>query len=313
MSDLPVLVLGANPAWQRIVTTAHVHLGDVVRVQRVAECPAGKGYNCAQAIFHLGGRPILIGGCGPGDGEWETACREGGVQTASFPLEGPIRTALTLVESSTGQTTELVEVGPAATPGADTLLDLLLGQRLPGAAVLVVCGSFPSGLSPETVLAAWTRDPIPLVVDSLPLARILTLPPEHPRVVLKLNLAEWQSLLGPLPAQELLALARERWPEAELVATLGREGCAALKPDGTWLRKQPMPFPADQTVHPIGAGDAFCAGLAKIVALGGNLEQALSEGLALARASCLHQLPARFQPGDLLRLREDLREPLLFA
>ena len=313
MSDAPLLILGANPAWQRVVSAPFVHLGDVLRVRTEAEGPAGKGFNCAQAIFHLGGRPLLIGGCGPNESAWEHALKDAGVECASFPLEGPIRTAVTLLETSSGQCTEIVEEGPAAAPGADVFLEQLLDQYLPKACALIVCGSFPSGLSTEFVIRSWMRTPAPLLVDSMPVARALPPVPPGTRGIVKLNIAEWRSLLGEHPPEDILALAQERWPATEVVATLGRDGCIARRCDGTLLRRTPPPLHDDLPIRPIGAGDAFTAGLAKILALGGTLEEGLSEGLALARASCLHPLPARFQPADLRRMRAELADAAFMA
>ncbi len=308
MSESPVLIVGPNPAWQRVAKASSIRLGEVVRLRRQADCPAGKGFNCAQAIFHLGGRPILVGGCGPDATAWESACRDDGVETASFPLDGSIRQALTLVDGTTGICTELVEEGPPASHGADRLLEVLLAQRLPNAAAMVVCGSFPAGLSTESVLNPWRLHPVPLIIDSVPVASEFELPENAPRVVIKLNVGEWQVLLGPNGPDALLREAQARWPGIEAIATLGREGCLARTREGRPLRREPPPFPFEQKTFPIGAGDAFCAGLAKIVALGGTLEQGLDEGLALARASCLHPLPARFYAADLQRMREGTLE-----
>ena len=310
MSLAPLVILGANPAWQRVVSAPTVRLGDVLRVRTEADGPAGKGFNCAQAIFHLGGRPLLLGGCGPGETSWERAIQEAGVECASFPLEGQVRTAITLVETGTGQCTEIVEEGPSAAPGADVLLERLLEQYLPRASVLAVCGSFPAGLSAETVQRAWLRSPVPLLVDSLPLARCLVAPLPPVRTVVKLNLAEWRTMFGDLSPEVLLELALDRWPEAEVVATLGANGCMARKRGSPLIRRRPPALPPELKLRPIGAGDAFAAGMAKIIALDGSLEEGLLEGLALARASCLHPLPARFHPGDLRRMRAELADTM---
>lgn len=310
MHEAPLLILGANPAWQRVVSTPLVRLGDVLRVRTEARGPAGKGFNCAQAVYNLGGRPLLIGGCGPGESAWEHALSDAGVECASFPLEGPIRTALTLQETTSGQCTEIVEEGPAVSPGSEVLLERLLDQYLPKASALVVCGSFPSGLSTESTLRAWTRRPVPLLIDSIPLARSLTSIPAGVRCIVKLNISEWRELFGDCEQEDILTQAQERWPTTEVIATMGRDGCMARRSDGAFLRRIPPPLPSDRSVHPIGAGDAFTAGLAKILALGGSLEEGLAEGLALARASCLHPLPARFQATDLRRMRAELAAPL---
>jgi len=307
MSARTILVLGANPAWQRVVESDRVSLGDVVRVRRLATCPAGKGMNCAQALAKLGSEPLLIGGCGTEDASWEHACHDEGVATASFPLDGTVRMALTVLDRTTGESTEIVETGPAASPGADTFLELIVRQRLSNARVLVVSGSFPSGLSAEGLVSAWEQSPVDLVLDSLPAVRALPARAHDARVVLKLNLAEWRNLLGEGLEEDLLRIAQERWPGTEVVATLGRLGCAARRRDGSLLRRQPTNLPSDQTIYPIGAGDAFTAGLAFGVSQNASLDMAVQEGLAVARASCLHPMPARFHDSDLLRMREDLR------
>ncbi|MCB9496855.1 MAG: hypothetical protein H6686_08240 [Fibrobacteria bacterium] len=304
--DRMILVLGANPAWQKIARCTRLQPGEVNRLRSLEICAAGKGMNCAQALVRRGERTLLLGGCGPGETSWEEACGDLGVEAASFPLEGGIRNAITILDETTGLSTELVEEGPSAAHGAEQLVQILLEQRLPNAKALAICGSFPARLDPDCALDAWMRHPAPLVVDSVDFTRRLQLPDGFLRVVVKLNLQEWRSILGEHSPEEVLRQAQSKWPGIEPIATLGSEGSIALDTFGGLLRIPSPAFPGTSVLHPIGAGDAFCAGLTTIIGHEGSLLEAMLEGSAMARASCMHRLPGRFDDAELPRCRDDI-------
>ena len=54
------LILGLNPAWQRLFFLDKFTLGEVHRIAKVEEYASGKGINCGRVLRHLGGTPVLM-------------------------------------------------------------------------------------------------------------------------------------------------------------------------------------------------------------------------------------------------------------
>lgn len=290
-----VLVLGANPAWQKTVVCDRLVPGDVVRVKLEANGAAGKGFNTARAVRAFGIPVRLVSAAGPDAPEWECACREEGIPTALFPIRGRIRTATTIQDLSSGQVTEIVEEGPEAAEGAELALESALRENADQVSMVAVAGTFPQGLSPKTALEALSDLDVPMVVDSVPALRAMRDGAPCPaRAILKLNEAEWKSLLGETGLSGALRQARRLWPGADILATRGKDGAVLARNDGQNFALVADPYPAGVRVQPIGGGDAFTGGLLVGLSKGESLVDAASHGMAVARASCLNPLPARF-------------------
>ncbi|HXP90820.1 MAG TPA: PfkB family carbohydrate kinase [Fibrobacteria bacterium] len=301
-----ILVLGANPAWQKNATCTGLRTGSVVRMRTAEGGAAGKGFNCALALGRLGRPAVLISGIGTDGDAWEQACREEGIALRGFPLSGPVRRATTLRDLETEEVTELVEEGPPAAEGAQRAVEEALGSDR--SASVCCCGTLAQGLDADRILAslsAWTEN---VIIDSVPLVRAAISGGAVPeRLVLKLSGAEWTDLCGPDP-ESSLAMVRAVLPRAFLVATVGSRGSLAVPPDGPLFRVPAPAIAADVRVHPIGAGDAYTAGMAAALAGGLEFPDACRWGAAAARASCLDPLPSRFSRRDFeesLKLVQD--------
>ena len=55
-----VLILGLNPAWQRLFYVDKFTPGEVHRIERVEEYGSGKGINCGLVLRLLGGTPLMM-------------------------------------------------------------------------------------------------------------------------------------------------------------------------------------------------------------------------------------------------------------
>ena len=291
-----IKVLGPNPAWQKNATCARLRPGSVVRIRPGETGAAGKGFNCAWALGKLGKSPQLLSGVGTDSVEWEAACRTAGIDLVGFPLSGAIRQAVTLRDLETNEVTELVEEGPAAAQGAQKLLVDALGQDLD--LDICCCGTLAPGLDAASILAALAPRRGIVVIDSIPLVRAALHSGSTPaRLVLKLNEDEWTDLAGN-DLESSWSVVRVSLPKVALVATRGAGGSVA-SPSGAKTASILAPsLPLGTTVHPIGAGDAYTAGLMEALSNGLGLVEACGRGAALARASCLDPLPARFARAD---------------
>jgi len=295
-----VLVVGANPAWQKSVVCNRWEPGEVVRVQLASTAPAGKGFNTALSLRTFGKAVELLSGAGPDAIDWGQACFSQGIGVEMFLLSGPIRTATTIRNLSTGEVTEMVEEGPAADASAEERLVDQARQKLPSARAVVVAGTFPPGMSPRGLLEAISAANVPVVIDSVPGVRTMREMDRVPaELFVKLNESEWKAVFGETELAEALRAARRIWPRAHLLATRGREGALLWEKEGGTHLLTGDPFPADRLIHPIGAGDAFTAGLVNELVSGAGVLSACLHGMAVARASCFHPLPARFEQVDL--------------
>jgi sugar/nucleoside kinase (ribokinase family) len=291
-----ILVLGANPAWQRNATCTGLRKGSVVRMRPEEEGAAGKGFNCALALGRLGISSVLVSGVGTDSAAWEAACREEGIALRGFPLSGPVRRATTLRDLETDEVTELVEEGPAAAEGAQRLVEEALGAD--HASPVCCCGTLAAGLDADRILAVLSERTGNVTIDSVPLVRAAISGVAVPgRLVLKLSAAEWKTVCG-LHPEASLAKVRAVLPGAFLVATEGSRGSLAAPPDGPVFRLPAPALPSGARVHPIGAGDAYTAGLAAALAGGHDFPAACRWGAAAARASCLSPLPSRLSRAD---------------
>ena len=55
-----ILILGLNPAWQRLFYVDKFTPGEVHRIKKVEEYGSGKGINCGLVLRLLGGTPLMM-------------------------------------------------------------------------------------------------------------------------------------------------------------------------------------------------------------------------------------------------------------
>jgi hypothetical protein len=108
------LILGLNPAWQRLFLLEKFLPGDVNRLPKAEEYASGKGINCGRVLQLLGGSPIMAHFLGSEHGVRifdEVAAS--GIRQIPVWINAPTRICTTIV--SKGQTTELIEPSPKLT------------------------------------------------------------------------------------------------------------------------------------------------------------------------------------------------------
>ncbi|HNY29811.1 MAG TPA: PfkB family carbohydrate kinase [Fibrobacteria bacterium] len=293
-----IVVVGANPAWQKVVRCERLSPGEVVRARRIQSGAAGKGFNCAQAIASLGERVVLVSGVGEDAEAWRQACLDHRLEVFELPLEGETRAATTVIEVD-GRVTEIVEEGPPASARSQHVLEERLAAH-PVHQPLAFCGTFPEGFDMAGIASCLEARTGLVVVDSIPLVReLLHRPVVCPGLVLKLNFAEWKSVVQHWTVDGLLAEVRHRLGEVGLVLTAGADGAYAEDASGR-RRQYPVARHPDLTqVHPIGAGDAFTAGMVVGHARGLGFLEACAFGSVAAQVSCRHPLPSRLARAEV--------------
>jgi tagatose 6-phosphate kinase len=300
-----ILVVALNPA---IDVTHHVPGVDWAGVNRPAAIRAragGKGLNVARTLRAIGAEVQVTGLAGGVTGEEvESALGKLGVPAAFARISGETRRTFAVVDTVRGEAALFNEPGPQVGPDEYAEFCVMYGRALAGCTAVVLSGSLPPGLSPDTYaeLAAMAAAAgVPAVLDAHGEA-LLRGAAARPAIV-KPNLAELEALVGrslstargadtdavALAARELRAAG----PQA-VVVTLGADGLWAATDDGSW---QAVPS-ADVRGNPTGAGDAVAASLVHGLVLGRPWEERLRHAVALGTASAAAPVAGEFSHAD---------------
>ncbi|MEU7073071.1 1-phosphofructokinase family hexose kinase [Streptomyces narbonensis] len=263
------------------------------RVTQVIERPGGKGLNVARVLAALGHETVVTGFAGGATGAMlrdllaATPVRDELVETA-----GPTRRTVAVVDTATGDTTQLNEPGPAVTADEWAGLRARFTELLDGARAVALCGSLPPGIHvgayAELVrLARAAAVPVLLDTSGEPLRRGIAARPD----LVKPNADELAQLTGSREPHRATRDARRRGAHA-VVSSLGPEGLLAATPEGLWRAAPPSAVKG----NPTGAGDSAVAGL-----LSGLVDEApwperLTRAVALSAATVLSPVAGEYDP-----------------
>ncbi len=261
------------------------------RVTQVIERPGGKGLNVARVLAALGHETVATGFAGGATGATlrellaPTSVRDELVETA-----GTTRRTVAVVDTATGDTTQLNEPGPAVTAAEWTAFRSRFAELLHGARAVALCGSLPPGIHvgayAELVrLARAAAVPVLLDTSGEPLRRGIAARPD----LVKPNADELAHLTGSREPRRATHDARRRGAHA-VISSLGPEGLLAATPDGLWRAAPPAPVRG----NPTGAGDSAVAGLLAGLVEGLPWPDRLARAVALSAATVLSPVAGEF-------------------
>jgi len=309
MSGGKIAVLCPNLGLDRIGSLGTLEPGTVMRFRSALASAGGKGLNLARAAAVLGAEVCVVGFLGGWIGRLvaELAERE---RLVVHPYWVQAETRVnTIVLEDSGRVTVFNEEGPRLDARLASELLELLEQKLEDSALVVAIGSLPPGLPAtlyvECVARARSRQ-LPVIVDAAREALVAVLAAEPD--ILTPNVFEAEGALGQASAElvtddpvdlreRALAAARAlaRATRQAAIVKAGAAGAAVATKERLWF----VPAPSPVTVrNPIGAGDAFVAGLASGLLRGWPIERAVRLAVAAGSASV-----ETLQPGAVARER----------
>ncbi|WP_338697838.1 1-phosphofructokinase family hexose kinase [Streptomyces sp. Q6] len=262
------------------------------RVTEVTERPGGKGLNVARVLAALGHEVTVTGFVGGATGRsLQDRLRDAeGMSDALVPVNGSTRRTVAVVDTSTGDTTQLNEPGPLISPAEWSAFQEAYEHLLRSASAVALCGSLPPGVpvgAYATLVRAARAASVPVLLDTSgePLRRGVAARPD----MVKPNADELAELTGSHEPLQAMKDARRRGAHA-VVASLGAKGLCALTPDGEWR----APAPDRLAGNPTGAGDSAVAGL-----LSGHAERLpwpdrLARAVALSAATVVSPVAGEF-------------------
>jgi tagatose 6-phosphate kinase len=262
------------------------------RVTEVTERPGGKGLNVARVLAALGHEVTATGFAGGATGRsvQEQLARTPGVVDALLPVAGATRRTIAVVDTTTGDTTQLNEPGPVIAPAEWSAFLAAYEELLASASAVALCGSLPPGV-PVGAYSQLVRTAravgVPVLLDTSgePLRRGVAARPD----IIKPNADELAELTGSHEPLQATRDARRRGAHT-VVASLGAEGLLAVNAEGRWRATPPRRIQG----NPTGAGDSAVAGL-----LSGLVEhlpwpQRLARALALSAATVVAPVAGEF-------------------
>ncbi|WP_329533582.1 1-phosphofructokinase family hexose kinase [Streptomyces sp. NBC_01450] len=262
------------------------------RVTEVTERPGGKGLNVARVLAALGHDVTVTGFTGGATGRAlrDQLADTPGVLDALIPVTGSTRRTIAVVDTTTGDTTQLNEPGPQITSAEWAAFQEAYEVLLRSASAVALCGSLPPGVPVGAyagLIRAARAAAVPVLLDTSgePLRRGVAARPD----IVKPNADELAELTGSHEPLQATRDTRRRGAHA-VVASLGAQGLLAHTPDGLWRATPP------RRVHgnPTGAGDSAVAGL-----LSGLVEhlpwpERLARAVALSAATVLAPVAGEF-------------------
>lgn len=307
MNTAPVVTVTPNPSIDRTVTLpTALTRGAVLRVTSVSNEAGGKGVNVARALTLADVDTLAVLPCAPDD-PFLTVLRGTGVRHAAVPIDGAVRTNLTITEND-GTTTKLNERGAELdAPRLRALTDSVVAHAAT-ATWVVMSGSLPPGVPDgwySDVVARLADLPCRVAVDTSD-AALAALAAGFDRAapdLIKPNAEELASLSGgdaqaledavrqgdPSPVVDAAAALVHRGVGAVLV-TLGAAGAVLVDPTGAWVATPP-PITPKSTV---GAGDSSLAGFVRAALDGADAARRLQ--MAVAYGSAAAALPGSALP-----------------
>lgn len=263
------------------------------RVTEVIERPGGKGLNVARVLAALGHDVTVTGFAGGDTGRvlHDRLKREPRLTDALVPVEGATRRTLAVVDSASGDTTQLNEPGPAVSPAEWSAFQESYEELLrEGTTAVALCGSLPPGVpvgAYATLVRAARAAKVPVLLDTSgeALRRGVAARPD----IVKPNADELAELTGSHEPAQATRDARRRGAHA-VVASLGAQGLRAVTPEGTWQAAPPTRVRG----NPTGAGDSAVAGLLSALVEGRPWPERLARAVALSAATVAAPVAGEF-------------------
>ncbi|KAA0132150.1 1-phosphofructokinase family hexose kinase [Gimesia chilikensis] len=287
-----IIAAGLSPAWQQILEVTSLETGEVNRCQSAQWTSSGKVINVGIAVRHLGTPCETIYPAGGFARELiSNELEQLGVSSCVIPQQTPTRVCTTILDRSTGKTTELVENAQPITTEELAAFKTEYLKHLKSAQVVVLTGSLPAG-TPSSFyrdLIAETHCPVILDARGPELEAAL----EEKPFLVKPNHEELErTLMTELADTEALIKGMQEINERGATWVVISQG-----KDTLWATSREHVYcftPARaEVVNPIACGDSLAAGIAVALHRGKPVPDAIRRGMAAAADNLTQLLPAR--------------------
>jgi 1-phosphofructokinase family hexose kinase len=286
-----ILTVSPNPALDRVHVTHAFQPGQQIRAERVFLQAGGSGVHAAAVAGRLGADSLAMGLLGGRTGAlWREQAQADGLAFDMLAIPAETRESFCLVDLDLGSQVEAVEAGPRVDAGALDELLVRLSAHLSRAELLVLSGSLPPGLPPDSyarMIALARQAGVRALVDAHSDALRWSLA-AHPWLI-KPNLAEFHALIGKQTTRLAERVEASRCLSGEnglvTVLSMAEDGLLLTTPTDQWRVYPPrvdVHLPGGAGRNVIGCGDALVGALAFEFCRSGDLLAAVCWGIAAA-------------------------------
>ena len=155
-----ILCIGTTPAAQRVMVFRKLTLDAVNRAVTTLDGAAGKSVNVAKVLKALGEQPVATGFLGGDRGEQLRALLEArGIELDFVQVAPRTRQCITLLDTSAGTHTELVEESQPVTAADYEELMRIIRRRVKGCRAVVMSGTITPGGPADLYFQGHTTGP----------------------------------------------------------------------------------------------------------------------------------------------------------
>ncbi|USS40549.1 1-phosphofructokinase [Thermococcus aggregans] len=286
-----ILTVAMNPAIDKTLFVEELKLGATNRAVDVSRNIGGKGINVAKNARALGAEVAVVGFIGEKSKHvFEDYLSSLGIKYDFVIIPNVnVRENIKLIETSTGQLTEINERGPDVDHQLFEVLKQKISQYSKQADVTVLSGSLPRGLSASAYKEIITeiRENTRVILDAS--GEALKQGIEASPFMIKPNLQEFSQLLGRdlKEIDEIVAAAKkliEEYGISVICVSMGARGSVTITPEAAYYAE---PLYIEDVKTPVGAGDALVAGFAYGFEKGLDIADAIKIATATASASLM--------------------------
>lgn len=297
-----ILVVGLNPAWQKVLQFSDLKWGAVNRAASLHSLASGKGVNVAKVLKRLGHEVWLLQIVGGENGNRiENECRVQGIKTLNIWVEEETRVCSTFVDTNQNQVTEIIEPFEIAFLSKEKILKPLKKLGIIFDA-MAISGSVPKGVEDFIYrdILKGVRAKI-TVVDAWQGLDLKTLSSVS---CIKINHSEYLELQKNVAGNSKKIKSFEKF-SVPFAITNGSKNAEIIQ-NGKVQNKYKLPH-LSKMVNPIGAGDTVTAGLLHYLVNGAKLSDAFVSALVMGSSSCLTLLPAEYETKTMIKILKELK------
>jgi len=292
-----ILVVGLNPAVQKIVAFQDFKLDRVNRAKEITYISGGKGANFAKASKIVGQDVALYQFSGGSAGaKYLKILKLEKVKYNNQQTISETRTCSTIISDNNSAVTELIEpTGKISESEAKLLLAKII-QDLDKFNGVAICGTFPYGIKDKfysKIAKVAKEKSIPLLLDSVAaIDKLLAVGID----ILKINLEELLSIAKCNSLHQSISTIFAKFDVKNIAITDGPNSAYLFtknSPKSYSQYKYNIPK-LNNVINPIGAGDTVSAILFHEIIAGKPIHKAFHYALAAGSASCLTRKNSKF-------------------
>jgi len=290
-----ILVVGVNPALQKVLFLDEIEPGEVNRASKVYTTSAGKGANFAKAASLSGSSPVIYQFSGGINGRLFLAeLKRLKIRNITVLVKTETRCCTTCIETGRRIVTEYIEPSGEIPPEKASELMSAIEADIAGFDAVAICGTYPPGLNPGfygKISELASDHGIPLFVDACCDIKAVL---ENGVEILKVNSKEISELSGCNSIRDAAKLVMRSYNVKAIAVTAGGGTSWLFAGDDTIKFK----LPEIKVLNSTGAGDTVSGVFLSEYLKSGDFPESFKKALAAGTASCLTPLPGVFSPDD---------------